>query len=241
MLVLQVFRLLLLGVEIWFLLPILYLCIVSVAAILAARHRTKVDIHTGDKLINFAILIPAHNEESTIDTLLESLSYLAYPKDHYTVYVVADNCTDNTAKLARAVAHVIVHERFDDAKRSKGYALSWLLQKLEEEQLQYDAYVVLDADSVVEPNFLQSMAKELAQGARILQARGTVLNVAEAPSATLRWIAMTLMNHVRPLGRNALGASSTLTGNGMCLCRAALIDHPWQAYSIAEDYQYYLS
>ncbi len=241
MLALQVLRWLLLGVEIGIALPILYLCIVSVSAILASKSRTAGHTYAHSKRINFAILIPAHNEEVILGTLLESLSALAYPKDQYTVHVVADNCTDTTAKVARAVGWVNVHERFDDVKRSKGYALGWLLQKLEENQLFYDAYVILDADSVVEANFLQAMAAELAEGARVLQACNTVLNVAEAPSATIRWIAMTLINHVRPLGRNALGASSTLTGNGMCFSRSALVDHPWQAYSIAEDYQYYLS
>lgn len=240
-LVLQVFRWLLVGVELLIALPILYLCIVSIAAILASKSRTKEHTYTYSKPINFAILIPAHNEEIILGTLLESLSALTYPKDLYTVHVIADNCTDNTAELARAVGWANVHERFDDVKRSKGYALGWLLQKLEENQMFYDAYVILDADSVVEPDFLQAMAARLAEGARVLQARYTVLNVAEAPSATLRWIAMTLINHVRPLGRNALGASSTLTGNGMCFSRSALLDHPWQAYSIAEDYQYYLS
>jgi cellulose synthase/poly-beta-1,6-N-acetylglucosamine synthase-like glycosyltransferase len=241
MLVLQVFRWLLLGVEIWIALPILYLCIVSISAILASKNRSKAHTHSKPTPINFAILIPAHNEELILGNLLESLSTLAYPKDQYAVHVVADNCTDNTAKLARAVGWVNVHERLDDVKRSKGYALSWLIQKLEENQMFYDAYVILDADSIVEPNFLQAMAAELAEGARVLQACNTVLNVTEAPSATLRWIAMTLINHVRPLGRNALGGSSTLTGNGMCLSRSTLMHHPWQAYSIAEDYQYYLS
>lgn len=241
MLVLQIFRWLLLGVEILIALPILYLCFVSISAILASKNRSKAHTHSQSTPIKFAILIPAHNEELILGNLLESLSRLAYPKDQYTVHVIADNCTDNTAKVARAVGWVNVHERFDDMKRSKGYALSWLLQKLEENQLFYDAYVIIDADSMIEPNFLLAMAKELAQGARALQANYSVLNVTEAPSVTLRWIGMTLINHVRPLGRNALGASSTLTGNGMCFSRSVLVDHPWQAFSIAEDYQYYLS
>ena len=104
-----------------------------------------------------------------LGNLLESLSELAYPKDQYTVYVVADNCTDNTAELARETGWVQVYERFD-TKRGKGYALNWLLQKLEENQLIHDAYVILDADSVVVPTFLQSMTRELAQGAQALQA-----------------------------------------------------------------------
>jgi cellulose synthase/poly-beta-1,6-N-acetylglucosamine synthase-like glycosyltransferase len=104
----------------------------------------------------------------------------------------------------------------------------------------YDAYVILDADSIVDPAFLRVMNQGLAQGARALQACNDVLNVTDSPGTALRWLALALMNQVRTLGRNALGCSATLTGNGMCLSRALLERYPWQAFSLAEDYQYYL-
>ncbi len=150
-----------------------------------------------------------------LSNLLESLAQLDYPQELYTTYVIADNCTDTTANLASQFDGVRVYERFNEKERGKGYALNWIWQQLEDKQ--HDAYVVLDADSVVVPTFLRSMDSELAQGALALQACNTVLNVTESPSTALRWIALTLMNHVRPLGRNGIGGSSTLTGNGMCL------------------------
>lgn len=264
--VLQLLRWILLGAELSLAAPILYLCILSISAIRAtvvrrsvslpapwwrfgllhrARPRTATVVRRDVRLPapcwpSFAILLPAHNEEIMLSTLLQSLSQLIYPHDHYTVCVVADNCTDSTAALAHATGGVRVYERFNETERGKGYALNWLLQQLEEDQLIYDAYIILDADSVVVPTFLQSMQRELAKGAQALQACNTVLNTSASPSTALRWIALTLINHVRPLGRNALGASSTLTGNGMCLSRALLTQYPWQAFSVAEDYQYYL-
>ncbi len=237
---LQVLRWLLLAAEVWIAGPILYLCVLSFSALLTAKKR-RVEDTPASARFNFAILIPAHNEEVVLNTLLESLSALTYSRDQYCVYVVADNCTDTTAELARATGWVHVYERFDQARRGKGYALNWLLQKLEEDRLTHDAYVILDADSVVVPTFLQSMAWELAQGAQVLQASNTVLNVAESPYTALRWVALTLMNHVRPLGRNGLGSSSTLTGNGMCLSRTILKRYPWQSYALSEDYHYYLT
>ena len=68
-----------------------------------------------------------------------------------------------------------------------------------------------------------------------------MLNAAESPTSALRWLALSLMNYIRPLGRNVLGGSSTLTGNGMCLTHEMLTRHPWQAFGLSEDYQYYLS
>lgn len=241
--VLQVLRWLLLAAEILIALPILYMCILSLAAILITKKRKaeNTNLSSESPQYSFAILVPAHNEELLLGNLLESLSTLAYPKDRYTVYVVADNCTDTTAELARTTDGVRVYERFDAAKRGKGYALGWLLRKLEEDQLIHDAYAVIDADSVVEPTFLQWMAKELAQGAQALQAHYTVLNTSESPSTALRWIALTLKGYVWPLSRSSLGGSSTLTGNGMCFTHALLERCPWQAYGLSEDYQYYLT
>src|SRR5712692_1609207 len=173
--VLQVLRWLLLAAEILIAIPIIYVCILSITAIVITKKSKARNINfsaTGESpQYSFAILVPAHNEEALLGNLLESISALAYPKERYTVYVVADNCTDTTAELARAYDGVQVYERFDEVKRGKGYALEWIFQKLEEKQLIYDAYVIVDADSVLEPAFLQFMSKDLAGGAQALQAR----------------------------------------------------------------------
>src|SRR5260221_1050775 len=106
MAVMQVLRWLLLVAEILIAMPILYVCILSVTAILITKKRKaeKTNLSSESPHHNFALLVPAHNEELLlVGNLLESLSALAYPKDQYTVYVVADNCTDKTAELARAI------------------------------------------------------------------------------------------------------------------------------------------
>jgi glycosyltransferase involved in cell wall biosynthesis len=238
--VIQILRWLVLAVEGLLALPVLYLCIVSISATLGTKRHKKMAGAYPPPHAQFAILIPAHNEVALLGFLLDSLAALNYPKDHYAVYVIADNCTDTTADLARARAWVHVYERFDQQKRGKGYALNWLLEQLKKDRLHYDAYIILDADSVVDSTFLLAMNSKLIQGVRALQACYTVLNVTESPSSALRWLALSLVNHVRPLGRNAIGASSTLTGNGMCFSHDLLEEYPWQAFSLTEDYQYYL-
>ncbi len=241
MLVVQVLRWLLLGVEIVIALPVLYLCVVTVSAMLGAKRRQRRGSIFAPPAARFALLVPAHNETAVIGKLLESLGSLDYPAELYTVYVVADNCTDATAELVRSSGRARVYERFDQERRGKGFALHWLLQQLQQEELLFDAYIVLDADSVVDPAFLKAMNHGLAQGTQALQAHNTVLNGMDSPNTALRWLALSLMNYVRPLGRNGLGASSTLTGNGMCLSRQLLERYPWQAFGLAEDYQYYLT
>ncbi len=248
--IVQFLRWLLLVAEIVMACPVLYLCIVSFSALLTKRRRAaqadQGDLQAATQT-KFALLVPAHDEEVILRTLLESLARLSYPKERYTIYIIADNCTDKTAELARQFArlqkmqNIHVYERFNEEKRGKGYALNWMWQQLDEAKQVYDAYVIFDADSVVEPTFLHAMSKELERGEKILQAHYAVLNATESPSTALRWIALALVNYVRPLGRSGLGCSATLTGNGMCLSRETLQRHPWQAFGLTEDYQYYLT
>ena len=78
----------------------------------------------------YGILIAARNEETVIGNLLDSINKQDYPKDKLTVFVVADNCTDNTAEIARKHG-AKVYERFDDTKKTKGFALEFLFENIE--------------------------------------------------------------------------------------------------------------
>jgi cellulose synthase/poly-beta-1,6-N-acetylglucosamine synthase-like glycosyltransferase len=213
-----------------------YLALLGAAALRAPRHRA-VSL-SGAELPSFAVLVPAHNEEALIERLLASLRAVDYPAERWQVFVVADNCDDTTAEVARA-AGTAVYERHDEARRAKGYALDWLLDVLEGTGIQCDAYIVVDADSVVSPNFAHAMAGALAGGARVAQARYRVSNGGQANAAGLRAIAFALFNHVRPLGRLTLGWSAGLKGNGMCFRREVLQRTGWGAHALAEDVEYH--
>jgi len=239
-----VVRWLLLAAELALALPLLYLLALSIGAALADHRAHKAAARTigpdAAPPARFAVIVPAHDEELLIGVTLASLAQLDYPADRYTVHIVADNCTDATAAIARA-AGAQVHERTDADNRGKGYALAWMFDVLATGETRYDAYVVLDADTVVAPSLLRALARGLATGALALQSHNAVLNADESATTALRWMALSLVNFIRPLGRNALGGSSTLTGNGMCLTPQLLARHPWQAFGLSEDYQYYLT
>ena len=110
--------------------------------------------------------MPAHNEEVTIGRLLASIKALEYPLGRYDVFVVADNCTDRTAEIARA-AGAQVEERNDYTQRGKGYALRWLLARLRERGARFDAYVVLDADTVVDASLLRRLDARFEAGSQL--------------------------------------------------------------------------
>lgn len=117
------------------------------------------------KLHRFAVLICARNESAVIGQLLESLQQQSYPRDCYDIYVVADNCTDHTAEIAREYgAHV--YERFNQKKVGKGYALNFAFDRIKEETgLQfYDGYMVFDADNVLDSHYIEEMNKTFDLG-----------------------------------------------------------------------------
>jgi glycosyl transferase family 2 len=239
MILLPVARAVLLALEILLALPLLYLLALAIGAAIGTIRRPHAPAER-EPISRFAILVPAHNEEVLLGTMLSSLARIDYPEDHFDVHIIADNCTDRTAEIADA-AGVHVQVRTDLEHRGKGYALSWAFNLLMNGAIHYDAFVVLDADAVVAPGLLKALGRGLARGGVALQSQNAVLNAAESPVSALRWLALSLMNYIRPLGRNTLGGSSTLTGNGMCLTHELLVRHPWQAFGLSEDYQYYLS
>jgi cellulose synthase/poly-beta-1,6-N-acetylglucosamine synthase-like glycosyltransferase len=165
--------------------------------------------------------VPAHNEEALIGRLLASLAALDYPREGYSVCVVADNCDDRTVHIARGHG-ARVHERRDRSRRGKGYALRWLLRELGAEGQRYDAFIVLDADSVVASNLLRSMDARLGSDSPVIQAYYSVLNRGESSLAWLRYAALAALHYLRPLGRSALGISCGLKGNGMCFAAPVL-------------------
>jgi cellulose synthase/poly-beta-1,6-N-acetylglucosamine synthase-like glycosyltransferase len=251
-----VMRALLLGAEGALAVPLLYLLLLSIAALLAGRRTGRNAPPDAPRLLasspttpaapwrpRFALLIPAQDEEQVIGSLLCSIAALDYPAALRDAYVVADNCSDETAEIARqaGVAGVQVCERRDDRRRGKGYALQWLLEDLERAGQRYDGYVVVDADSQLSANFLSAMAAGLALGIDAQQGQYRVQNATSAWTAGLRAIAFALINHLRPLGRSALGWSVGLKGNGMCFSRKLIERFGWTSYSLAEDAEFHLA
>jgi len=124
-------------------------------------------------------LIPAHNEEKVIANLVESLKKQNYPKDKFDIFVIADNCTDKTAEVARN-AGAIVYERTDPDHKTKGYAMQWFFNKKNEEKAEYDAVCVFDADNIVDKNFIKNMNKKLCQGEDVVQGYRDIKNPSDS-------------------------------------------------------------
>ena len=210
-----------------------YLLILSAAA--CARRPAP---PSGPARRRFAILVPAHDEAAVIGRLLASLRAQRYPADRFSTFVVADNCTDATAALARK-GGATVFERDEPDLATKGHALGWLLERVRNAG-EYAAYVVLDADSVVEPDLLSAFDARLESGSRVIQAHYRVLNAGASSVTALRDAALASLHYLRPRGRAALGLSAGLKGNGMCFESSVLQRFGWPTAGLAEDVEFHL-
>jgi 1,2-diacylglycerol 3-beta-glucosyltransferase len=185
----------------------------------------------------FLIVVPAHNEQEIIATTLTSLQALDYPGHLVDLRVVADNCSDDTVAIARSLG-VTVHDRRDPDHPGKGPAMQWLLDQVWAEADASDggpdAVVVVDADSTLSTNFLRAMDGALADGATVAQGFYSVTEPGASTSIALRYAALSLRHYLRPLGRNALGASCGLFGNGMVFRSEVLRGHRWTNH-LTED------
>ncbi len=206
----------------------------AMLAVLARRAHTTTP--SSASTLRFDIVVPAHNEEGEIRQTVESLLALQYPRERFRVVVVADNCTDRTADVARASgAQVLVRQ--DANNRGKGHALAYAFRKSLDDG-RADAIVVVDADTIVSPNLLSAFAARLERGAEVLQADYGVRNPAASWRTRLMTIALSAFHGVRSIARERLRLSCGLRGNGMAFSKTLLQRHPPGAFSIVEDLEY---
>ena len=212
-----------------------YLALISAAAILGRRRRREFALSS--PLPRFVFVIPAHDEEENIGSTVESCRGVSYDPADYRVIVIADNCSDGTPDAARlAGAEVIV--RTDTSRRSKGHALDYFFVQHPDKILDCDAVVLVDADSVVDPDILNAFASALSEGMDWIQCYYTVRNPDASWRTRMLTYAFSLFNGVWLLGQDHLGLGVGLKGNGMCFSTRGLKRYPWSAHGLTEDLEF---
>lgn len=213
-----------------------YLLLLTAAAWRAPK---RTPLPAGEPETRFLFLVPAHNESKLLPTTLASINAVDYPAALFEVHVVADNCSDDTAQLARAQG-AIAHERSHDTQRGKGYALQWLIQRIWDANIVHDAIVILDADTIISPNFLRVMDARVRRGEKVIQAYYAVRDPGRTWNISLRYAALAVLHYLRPQGRMVLGGSAGLKGNGMVFSAEIMHQQTWSA-SITEDIEFHMS
>ena len=200
---------------------------------LFAFKRKKVNIQN-NKWHKFGILIPSRNEEEVIGDILDSLDRQDYPKDYYSIYVIPNNCTDKTREVAINKKAQIID--IDIPVKSKGEVLNYTFQYLENTDI--DAYVIFDADNIVDRNFLQAMNEELNNGYQVVQgfrdAKIPNDNYLTGGYTMFYYIQNTFLNQSR---RN-LNMSAVINGTGFCVLKSVIDEYGFSVKTLTEDSEF---
>lgn len=187
----------------------------------------------------YAVLICARNEQRVIGDLIASLRGQTYSQGLLSIFVLADNCTDDTAMVAR-VAGANVYERFNQVQVGKGYALQELLEHLEQDYPQgFDGYFVFDADNILAPNYVEAMNRTFSDGHDIVTSYRNSKNYGDnwISAGYALWFLREsrYLNHARFL----LGTSCAVSGTGFLFSRRVLEETgPWPFHLLTEDIQF---
>ena len=188
----------------------------------------------------YAVLISARNEENVVGNLIDCIRSQTYPSELIDIWLVADNCTDETARVARDKGcHVV--ERFDSAKVGKGYALTYLLDQMIDKGLEdvYDAYFVFDADNRLDPHYIEEMNKAFQSGFRILTSYRNSVNLSDnwVSSGSALWFIREsrFLNNSRML----FGSSCHVGGTGFMFSREIMKrNRGWKFHLLTEDLEF---
>jgi cellulose synthase/poly-beta-1,6-N-acetylglucosamine synthase-like glycosyltransferase len=201
--------------------PVFTFCAEVVAAVVIRQRDSEAPVSDGTRS-SICVVVPAHNESAGLLNTLECIKRQLKAGDR--LLVIADNCTDETATIAKA-AGAEVSERHDRTKIGKGYALEWGIQQLRADPP--DTVVIIDADCTLADDSLNRLAALSRATSRPVQS----LNLMAAPEGSsidyrVSVFAFRVKNWVRPLGLRALNLPCQLMGTGMAF--------PWRIISSAD-------
>ena len=188
----------------------------------------------------FGIVIPARNESEVISDTIKCILKSDYPREMFDVYVVADNCTDNTAELARA-AGATVYERTDpDPKHHKaGYALKYLFEKImEEHKGEYEAFIKFDADNHMEPDYISRMNDAFDAGVKCARGYSNSKNIDQNVVAGISGLWYIRDCRFASHFRSAIGQGTMLGGAGMMFAAEIIEKHGWDCLTSSDDSEF---
>lgn len=207
-----------------------YMSVFAVIGFFTAKRFPK-----AKHLHRYAIVIAARNEQAVIANLLESIHRQHYPQSLITVFVVADNCTDNTAAIARRHG-AVCYERTDYAHRTKGFALQYLFRCIQKDYGidAFEGYFVFDADNTLKEDYLEKMNDAFDSGEKIITSYRNTRNFNDgciSASYAIHYLRAIRMEH---RARSVLGLATRITGTGFLFANE-LVRDGWNFTSLTED------
>lgn len=206
---------------------------------IAGLFKKKTYPHTDEKL-RYGIIIPARNEETVVGNLIESIRKANYPQDKLDIFVIAHNCDDNTANVAKQMG-AIVYEYNNPKENTMGYAFKYLFRKIRKHHgiNSYDGYFLFNADNIVDVNYFDKMNDAyVAMGKKhtITSFRNSK-NFGSNLISALYGVYFMYGCRYECRGRTALGCSTRVQGTGYVIS-PELVKNGWKYVTLTEDWEF---
>lgn len=212
--------------------------VVYVAVVLFKRNKQKQNLPC--IFHRYGVLIAARNESMVIGNLIRSIQNQTYPGKLVDIFVVADNCTDDTAGIARQLG-AKVYERFNKQEVGKGYALDFAFRRIAQDYGNdyYDAFFVFDADNLLDPHYIDEMNAVFSQGYQIITSYRNSKNYAT------NWItagySLWFLREAKYLNnaRMMLGTNCAISGTGFMISSKIVQKYGgWKFHLLTEDIEF---
>ncbi len=220
-----------------------YVIFFSLVSILMRKNRTEHHLDSSPSTTQFVVLIPAYHEDTVIRQSVSSVLQQDYPQQRFLLVVISDNMSEATNTWLAQQPLTLLQPVFE--KSSKGQALQYAVSEIHRQGLGPAAHedaqtgpswhtVILDADNIVLPDFLQRLDMLCQQGHEAIQCHRTAKN-SDNDIAALDGISEEINNTLFRRAHNAIGLSSALIGSGMCFCYEWFADHVRHLSTAVED------
>lgn len=211
----------------------------TIILVLISWKKPKRDYEMHAPKKRFLVFVPAHNEETVVEHIIDNLLHkMKYPKELLDVYVIADNCTDNTANIARAAgAKVIEHFSAPDEPKGKPYGIKYALDEIGDRLKEYDCIGIFDADNLISVDFFNEMNSQMLSNPDIMVSQGYLdaKNVDDSLVSLGYSLSYYLSNRFFCYARNKLGLSPVIGGTGFVMDVKVIEEIGWTVNSLTED------
>lgn len=218
-----------------FYLTLLYGTYFAVSGFLGLIKKSKLKMKKSKKKNYFAIIVPARNEGEVIGNLIDSLQALDYPKDRYGIYIVPNNCTDNTAEVAKECGANVIECKVKT--KTKGDVLKYTFGLLKDNK-DIDAYLIFDADNLVHKDFLKHMNDCLNSGYKVAEGYRDSKNPKDNWISGSYTIFYLFQNIFFNKSRMAFDASASINGTGFMVSKDIIDRDGFETYTLTEDVEF---
>ncbi len=212
-----------------------------VLSFIGFKRKTK-DYEDHDPEARFLVLVPAHNEEKVIATMIDNLNRMDYPRELYDYIILADNCTDRTEEIARSLgAEVLVSRKeSEDEPTGKPIVLKKALTALGNYHEKYDLVMFFDADNMIDLNMFREVNSQYLHSGRKADVIQCYLGCKNSKGlvAFADYVSYTITNRFMQYSKQRCGLNAAIGGTGFCVSAKYLYERGgWTSLSLTEDFE----